>query len=110
MDAATEGGHDEQPTGTPTGTPPAAEQAATYALDMTRADVVVVGTGLAESVIAASAAAAGRSVVHVDRNTHYGGPYATFTLTELEALVHGSARPASARSSTEPTRPARLTT
>ncbi|KAJ2391037.1 ferroxidase fet3 [Coemansia sp. RSA 2611] len=43
-------------------------------------DVVVLGTGLEESIVASEAAAAGHKVLHVDRNPYYGGDYACFSL------------------------------
>lgn len=53
-------------------------------------DVVLCGTGLAQSIAAAAAASAGKSVLHIDRNGYYGEAQATFTLRELEVLVTSS--------------------
>ncbi|KAJ2081163.1 hypothetical protein H4R24_002546 [Coemansia sp. RSA 988] len=52
-------------------------------LDGQSFDLVVLGTGLEEAIIASEAAAAGKSVLHIDRNPYYGGAYASFTLTAL---------------------------
>ncbi|KAL7419591.1 hypothetical protein Q5752_005503 [Cryptotrichosporon argae] len=46
-------------------------------------DVVVLGTGVAESIAAAALANAGQSVLHLDPNDYYGGPHASLTLDEL---------------------------
>ena len=46
-------------------------------------DLVVVGTSLGPSVVAAATAATGRTVLHLDANEYYGGlDDATFTLDE----------------------------
>jgi hypothetical protein len=39
-----------------------------------------------------AAARAGKTVVHLDRNNYYGGPFASFSFTELERLVLGTQR------------------
>ncbi|WWD16550.1 hypothetical protein CI109_100977 [Kwoniella shandongensis] len=46
-------------------------------------DVIVLGTGLAESIAAASLAKAGKTVLHLDPNDYYGGEQASLTLDEL---------------------------
>ncbi|KAH9887595.1 FAD/NAD-P-binding domain-containing protein [Cubamyces lactineus] len=46
-------------------------------------DVVVLGTGLAESIAAAALSKAGFKVAHVDNNQYYGGDEASLTLDEL---------------------------
>lgn len=43
-------------------------------------DLVVVGTGLSESIIAAAASRVGKSVLHVDENEYYCGFWASFNL------------------------------
>eukprot|EP00123_Amoebidium_parasiticum_P010416 comp20091_c0_seq1/m.24746 comp20091_c0_seq1/g.24746 ORF comp20091_c0_seq1/g.24746 comp20091_c0_seq1/m.24746 type:complete len:698 (-) comp20091_c0_seq1:488-2581(-) len=50
-------------------------------------DVVVVGTGLPESIVAAALARIGKKVLHVDRNEYYGGEWATFNLDLLTEWV-----------------------
>ncbi|WVF67173.1 hypothetical protein IAT40_001919 [Kwoniella sp. CBS 6097] len=58
-------------------------------------DSIVIGTGLAESIAAASLAKAGKSILHLDPNEYYGGQQASLTLDELaiwaEAQVEGQA-------------------
>ncbi|RPD62128.1 FAD/NAD(P)-binding domain-containing protein [Lentinus tigrinus ALCF2SS1-7] len=46
-------------------------------------DVVVLGTGLSESVAAAALSKAGYKVAHVDTNQYYGGDEASLTVEEL---------------------------
>lgn len=41
-------------------------------------DLVVVGTGFSESVIAAAASRVGKTVLHVDENENYGGFFSSF--------------------------------
>jgi len=44
-----------------------------------RFSVIVVGTGMVESMVAAAAARAGHSVLHLDCAKYYGGEWASFT-------------------------------
>lgn len=53
-------------------------------------DLVVIGTGLTESLVAAAAAKAGRSVLQIDPADHYGGAWASHHLDELLALLAAS--------------------
>jgi Rab proteins geranylgeranyltransferase component A len=43
-------------------------------------DLVVIGTGFSESVIAAAASRVGKTVLHVDENDYYCGYWASFSL------------------------------
>jgi len=47
-------------------------------------DVVVLGTGVTEAMVAASCARIGKSVLHLDRNTYYGSQWATFSFAALQ--------------------------
>ncbi|ORX33686.1 putative rab escort protein [Kockovaella imperatae] len=64
-------------------------------LDSDEYDVVVLGTGLAESIAAAALAKAGKSVLHLDPNEYYGSAQASLTLDELIEYVKvcGSTHP-----------------
>ncbi|KAF3942391.1 hypothetical protein ABW19_dt0207641 [Dactylella cylindrospora] len=53
-------------------------------LDRTEWDVVITGTGLRESLLAAALARAGKKVLHIDKNPYYGDEYAALSLEELE--------------------------
>ncbi|KAJ8675672.1 hypothetical protein QAD02_011458 [Eretmocerus hayati] len=44
----------------------------------TEYDVIVVGTGMTESIVAAAASRVGKRVLHLDSNEYYGGLWATF--------------------------------
>ena len=48
-------------------------------------DLIVDGTGLTESIVAAAAARCGKTVLHVDPNPYYGQSSAGFTLEEFIA-------------------------
>ena len=55
-------------------------------------DVIIVGTGTVESLLAGACARAGRTVLHLDTHTHYGSRAASFTLKDFAAwLGAGSA-------------------
>ncbi|CAI2349567.1 unnamed protein product [Caenorhabditis sp. 36 PRJEB53466] len=56
-------------------------------------DVIVLGTGLPEAILASACSRAGLSVLHLDRNEHYGGEWSSFTMTmihEAKATTEGS--------------------
>ncbi|XP_067465170.1 rab proteins geranylgeranyltransferase component A 1 isoform X1 [Thunnus thynnus] len=46
-------------------------------------DVVILGTGLAESVVAAACSRVGQRVLHLDRRSYYAGNWASFTFNGL---------------------------
>lgn len=48
-------------------------------------DLVVIGTGFSESVIAAAGARVGKSVLHIDENDFYGSYWASFNLESFSA-------------------------
>ncbi|XP_056587662.1 rab proteins geranylgeranyltransferase component A 1 [Triplophysa dalaica] len=50
-------------------------------------DVVILGTGLTESVIAAACSRVGQSVLHLDRRTYYAGNWASFTFNGLLSWI-----------------------
>lgn len=50
-------------------------------------DLIVVGTGLPEAILAAAASAAGKSVLHLDPNTSYGSHYASLPLQEFTTYI-----------------------
>ena len=53
-------------------------------------DLVVCGTSLVASIVAASAAKSGKKVVHLDANSFYGSRDAALSLEQLFALMHKS--------------------
>ncbi|KAM3869029.1 rab proteins geranylgeranyltransferase component A 1 [Diretmus argenteus] len=50
-------------------------------------DVVILGTGLAESVVAAACARVGQRVLHLDRRSYYAGNWASFTFNSLLSWI-----------------------
>jgi len=50
-------------------------------------DVVVVGTGVTESIVSAAAARQGHSVLHIDPRDYYGGKWATLSWNDWDAAL-----------------------
>ncbi|KAJ8567712.1 hypothetical protein K7X08_019920 [Anisodus acutangulus] len=50
-------------------------------------DLIVIGTGLPEAILAAAASAAGKSVLHLDPNPSYGTHYASLPLHEFTSYI-----------------------
>lgn len=46
-------------------------------------DVIIVGTGLTNSILAAACSRIGKSVLHLDENSYYGNDWASFTFQQL---------------------------
>lgn len=59
-------------------------------IDPTTFDLIVVGTGLAESVIAAAASASGKSVLHLDPNPFYGSHSSSLSFPELTSFLNSN--------------------
>jgi Rab proteins geranylgeranyltransferase component A len=53
-------------------------------------DVLIEGTGLTESILAAAAAWAGKRVLHVDKNAYYGSHWAALSIDQLDAWVQNN--------------------
>ncbi|XP_053970848.1 rab proteins geranylgeranyltransferase component A 1 [Hylaeus anthracinus] len=53
----------------------------------TKYDVIVVGTGMTESIVAAAASRIGKKVLHLDSNEYYGGLWATFNFDGLQKWI-----------------------
>lgn len=62
-------------------------------IDPTTFDLIVVGTGLPESVIAAAASAAGKTVLHLDPNPFYGGHFASLPLHDISDFLNSVSTP-----------------
>ncbi|AET39811.1 GTPase-activating protein MRS6 Ecym_5008 [Eremothecium cymbalariae DBVPG len=52
-----------------------------------KVDVVIAGTGLVESILAAALSWQGSTVLHIDANTYYGDTSATLTIDQLKNWV-----------------------
>ncbi|XP_069841806.1 rab proteins geranylgeranyltransferase component A 2-like isoform X2 [Dendropsophus ebraccatus] len=50
-------------------------------------DVVILGTGLPESIIAAACSRIGQRVLHLDSKNYYGGNWASFTFSGLQTWI-----------------------
>lgn len=57
-------------------------------IDPVNFDLIIVGTGLSESVIAAAVAAAGKTVLHLDPNSFYGSYFASLSLDEFTSYLN----------------------
>uniref|UniRef100_A0A182QBG7 Rab proteins geranylgeranyltransferase component A n=1 Tax=Anopheles farauti TaxID=69004 RepID=A0A182QBG7_9DIPT len=53
----------------------------------TEFDLIVIGTGLTESIIAAAASRVGKTVLHLDTNEYYGGYWASFNLESFRKYL-----------------------
>lgn len=56
----------------------------------TEFDVVIIGTGLPESILAAACSRSGQRVLHVDSRSYYGGNWASFSFTGLLSWLKDS--------------------
>ncbi|KAL0857988.1 hypothetical protein Bca101_063142 [Brassica carinata] len=59
-------------------------------LDPTTYDLIIVGTGLPSSVLAAAASSSGSSVLHLDPNPFYGSHFASLSLPDLTSFLQHS--------------------
>ncbi|XP_072285966.1 rab proteins geranylgeranyltransferase component A 1 isoform X2 [Pyxicephalus adspersus] len=50
-------------------------------------DVVILGTGLPESIVAAACSRIGQRVLHLDSRNYYGGNWASFTFSGLQSWI-----------------------
>ncbi|XP_027360300.1 rab escort protein 1 [Abrus precatorius] len=57
-------------------------------IDPVNFDLIIVGTGLSESVIAAAASALGKTVLHLDPNSFYGSHFASLSLNDLTSYLN----------------------
>ncbi|ETL48117.1 hypothetical protein L916_02228, partial [Phytophthora nicotianae] len=52
-------------------------------LKETEYDVLLVGTGMVEGILAGALARIGKKVLHLDQNDYYGSNYASFPLAQF---------------------------
>ncbi|XP_068323703.1 rab escort protein 1-like [Pyrus communis] len=62
-------------------------------------DLIIIGTGLPGSVIAAAASAAGKTVLQLDPYNSYGSHFASLHLNDFTSFIHSHATPSSTASS-----------
>ncbi|KAJ8764780.1 hypothetical protein K2173_009181 [Erythroxylum novogranatense] len=72
-------------------------------IEPTTFDLIIVGTGLPESVISAAAAASGKSVLHLDPNPFYGSHYASLSVPDLISFLNSNSTPPTASTTTTDT-------
>lgn len=60
------------------------EKPNSHSLTMDQCDILILGTGLVESILAAALAWQGVNVLHIDRNNHYGDSCSTLTIDQLK--------------------------
>ncbi|XP_057545412.1 rab escort protein 1 isoform X2 [Amaranthus tricolor] len=56
-------------------------------VDPTNFDLIVIGTGLPQSIIAAAASTAGKSVLHLDPNPFYGSHFSSLSPPNLSSFI-----------------------
>ncbi|KAJ0244399.1 Rab escort protein 1 [Hirschfeldia incana] len=59
-------------------------------LDPTTYDLIIVGTGVPSSILAAAASSSGNSVLHLDPNAFYGSHFASLSLPDLSSFLHSN--------------------
>uniref|UniRef100_A0A1J3G7J2 Rab escort protein 1 n=1 Tax=Noccaea caerulescens TaxID=107243 RepID=A0A1J3G7J2_NOCCA len=59
-------------------------------LDPSTYDLIVVGTGVSESVLSAAASSSGSSVLHLDPNPFYGSHFASLSLPDLTSFLNSN--------------------
>lgn len=62
-------------------------------IDPTTFDLIIIGTGLPESVIAAASSTAGKSVLHLDPHPFYGSHFSSLPLHDLTSFLHSQSQP-----------------
>lgn len=67
----------------------------------TEYDVIVVGTGMTESIVAAAASRVGKKVLHLDSNEYYGGLWASFNFEGFQKWMEECRQPAKASDDVE---------
>lgn len=64
------------------------EKPQAHTLNMDHCDILIMGTGLAESVLAAALSWQGVEVLHIDSNNYYGDLCLTMTIDQLKKWCH----------------------
>ncbi|KAJ1403853.1 Rab protein geranylgeranyltransferase component A [Sesbania bispinosa] len=70
-------------------------------IDPVNFDLIIVGTGLPESIIAAAASAVGKTILHLDPNTFYGGHFASLSLDDLTSYINSTPKSITAAASSD---------
>jgi RAB protein geranylgeranyltransferase component A len=72
-------------------------------IEPTTFDLIAVGTGLAECIVAAAASASGKTVLHLDTNPFYGSHYSSLSVPELTSFLISNSTASPPPSSTSTT-------
>lgn len=56
-------------------------------IEPSKFDVIVVGTGLPEAILAAAVASSGRSVLHLDAYENYTSPWASLAFSQFSSFI-----------------------
>lgn len=56
-------------------------------IEPSKFDVIVVGTGLPEAILAAAVASSGRSVLHLDAYENYISPWASLSFSQFSSFI-----------------------
>lgn len=76
------------------------EESSSYPpIDPVNFDLIVIGTGLSESIIAAAASAVGKTVLHLDPNSFYGSHFASLSLEEITSYLNSPPKSTTAAAS-----------
>ncbi|CAI8588472.1 unnamed protein product [Vicia faba] len=66
-----------------------AEESSSYPpIDPVNFDLIIIGTGLPESIIAAAASAVGKTILHLDPNSFYGSHFSSLSLEEITSYLN----------------------
>ena len=66
-------------------------------------EVIVIGTGLEESIVAAAVARNGHSVLHIDTKDYYGEDWASFNFRALQDWITSQSSEAAQKQTAEST-------
>ena len=56
---------------------------------MYKIDVIILGTGIVESLLSAALSRSGKKVLHIDQNQFYGAHFANLNLRQYKSYVNG---------------------
>ncbi|XP_062097048.1 rab escort protein 1 [Humulus lupulus] len=62
-------------------------------IDPNTFDLILIGTGLPESIIAAAASSAGKNVIHLDPNPYYGSHFTSLSISDLTSFLNSHSTP-----------------
>ncbi|KAL5099672.1 hypothetical protein RYX36_003999 [Vicia faba] len=77
-----------------------AEESSSYPpIDPVNFDLIIIGTGLPESIIAAAASAVGKTILHLDPNSFYGSHFSSLSLEEITSYLNSPPKSTTAATS-----------